>query len=291
MSAGDGPRPEPSTDDEDEGLFYRFLNDETGPLMFAREMLTSIATVAAVGVLLFAISGVWPPMVAVESSSMDPNMQKGDLIFVTEPGRFAPDAARGDTGVVTYETGQEVGYKTFNDYGTVVIYESSSEFRPPIIHRARFWVDEGENWYDRANEAWVQGADNCDQMDNCPAPHAGFITKGDNNNYYDQTGDIRAPVKPEWVIGTARVRIPYLGWVRLGVSGAMVADTGITSATTADDAATPGPVEMVTDPTGNVSTSSTGDVTVSGGAVASMASPSVSAQGPTPASTAPTATA
>ncbi|QKY20701.1 S26 family signal peptidase [Halolamina sp. CBA1230] len=236
MSAGEGPPPEPSTDDDEpDGLLRRFLTAETGPLMFAREMLTSIATVAAVGLLLFAVSGVWPPMVAVESSSMSPNMQTGDLIFVTEPGRFAPDAARGETGVVTHRVGKEVDYKTFNDFGTVIVYESRGS-SPPIIHRARFWVEDGENWYDEANEAWVQGADNCEEMDNCPAPHAGFITKGDNNAYYDQTNNIREPVKPEWLIGTARVRIPYLGWVRLGFSGAATTgpgpiDAGVASAT------------------------------------------------------------
>ncbi|WP_435119595.1 S26 family signal peptidase [Halolamina sp. C58] len=234
MSAGEGPPPKPSAgDDEPDGLIQQFLHAESGPLMFAREMVTSMATVALVGLLLFAISGVWPPMVAVESGSMNPNMQKGDLIFVTEPGRFAPDAARGDTGVVTHRVGEEVGYKTFNDFGTVVIYERRSG--PPVIHRARFWVEDGENWYDEANKAWIEGADNCAEMDNCPAPHAGFITKGDNNAYYDQTRNIREPVKPEWLIGTARLRIPYLGWVRLGFSGAATTgpvDPGVASATT-----------------------------------------------------------
>ena len=235
MSAGDGLPPESPDDNEENGLLYRFRHDESGPLMFVRELLTSMATVAAVGLLLFGLSGVWPPMVAVESGSMEPSMQRGDLIFVTEPGRFAPDAARGDTGVVTYEVGEEVGYSTFNGYGSVVIYERGSGYGTPVIHRARFWVEEGENWYDEANKDWIRGADNCEELQYCPAPHSGFITKGDNNGYYDQVRDIRAPVKPEWLIGTARLRIPYLGHVRLGVSGATIAgpvDGGVVSATT-----------------------------------------------------------
>jgi len=233
MSAGEGPPPEPSAEDEEpDGLLRRFLTAESGPLMFAREMLTSMGTVALVGLLLFGISGVWPPMVAVESGSMNPNMQKGDLIFVTEPGRYAPDAAHGDTGVVTHDVGEQVDYKTFNNYGTVVVYNNPGNFGPPIIHRARFYVEEGENWYDEANKAWVEGAENCDQMNNCPAPHAGFITKGDNNAYYDQTGGISSPVKADWVVGTARVRIPYLGWVRLGFSGAATSTPSVTAAET-----------------------------------------------------------
>jgi len=83
-------------------------------------------------------------------------------------------------------------------------------------------VDDGENWYDRADPA-VLDADSCDELRNCPAPHAGFITKGDNeatNDYYDQAKGLSSPVKPEWVRGTAQYRVPYLGWVRLTVSGA-----------------------------------------------------------------------
>jgi signal peptidase len=52
------------------------------------------------------------------------------------------------------------------------------------------------------------------------APHAGYITKGDNevtNRYYDQQGQVSymLPVKEEWVIGVAKYRIPYIGYLRL----------------------------------------------------------------------------
>jgi len=82
-----------------------------------------------------------------------------------------------------------------------------------------FWVEDGENWYDEANEQYLR-ADDCDELANCPAPHAGFITKGDNNGEYDQARRISTVVKPDWVRGTAEVRIPWLGWVRLYFSGA-----------------------------------------------------------------------
>jgi signal peptidase len=213
--------------------------------MFIREMLTSVLAVVAIGLLLFAVSGVWPPMVAVESGSMEPHMEKGDLIFITEPGRFAPDTAHDETGVVTYETAEETGYRTFGSYGSVVIYDNPDSFGPPIIHRARFWVDDGENWYDEANPKYI-GADNCEELRYCPAPHAGFITKGDNNAEYDQANGISAPVRPEWVQGVAQIRIPYLGWVRLGFSGAAFAtpaDTGVEMTASGGD----GGVEVTTD--------------------------------------------
>ena len=218
------PRPQPGTRaaDRDVSFLTRFRTAQSGPLLFVRETLYSALTVAAVGFLLFAISGVWPPMVAVESGSMEPEMSRGDLIFVTEPERFTPDYAYGDTGVVTVEIGSEEGYRSFGGNGSVVIYHPPDRIGSPIIHRAHFYVEEGENWYDRANPAHMN-ANDCSQLSNCPAPHDGFITKGDANARYDQASNIAGPVRSEWIRGTARIRIPYLGYVRLKLAGALAA--------------------------------------------------------------------
>ena len=203
---------------------------------FVREVVSSLAIVAAIGLLLFAVSGLWPPMVAIESPSMAPNMQTGDLVFVMEEHRFAGGAARGDTGVVPHRAGAAAGYKEFNEYGDVIVYRPDGDPNAvPIIHRARFWVNDGENWYDKANQAYLGGAENCEELANCPAPHGGFITKGDNNGLYDQVGSyepISSPVKPSWVTGTAEFRIPWLGRIRLlfGTVNTNVAGAGTVSA-------------------------------------------------------------
>ncbi|MFC7187689.1 S26 family signal peptidase [Halorubrum yunnanense] len=203
---------------ESESLVYRFRHDREGALMWIREMLSSVAIVLAIGLILFGVSGVWPPMVAVESGSMEPNMEVGDLVFVTEPGRLAPDAADNDVGVVTYEEGRATDYRTFDSYGSVVIYRPPGRTASPIIHRAMFHVEEGENWYDRA-EGEYHSAGGCAELRHCPAPHDGFITLGDNNGAYDQANGLAPPVRAEWVTGVARVRVPYLGYVRLIASG------------------------------------------------------------------------
>jgi signal peptidase len=216
------PDPVPGSG-SDESFARRLWSAQSGPLFFLREVGTSVGAVVLVGLVLFGVSGVWPPMVAVESGSMEPHMHKGDLVFITEPGRFTPDAAYERTGVVTAETGTDVGYRTFGGPGSVVVYDDPGRGGPPIIHRAEFYVEEGENWYDRADPEYVS-ADSCSELRNCPAPHAGFITKGDANGRYDQVSGIAEPVKPSWITGIARVRIPYLGWVRLGLSN--IAQTG-----------------------------------------------------------------
>lgn len=196
-----------------------------GWLIYLYDLVSSVAIVLLIGGLLFAASGVWPPMVAIESPSMEPTMERGDLVYVMEADRFPGDGSHSETGVVTAQRGQSTGYEKFGDYGDVIVFEpNGNERRTPIIHRAMLWVEEGERWVERANPNYLKGADSCDDLpdDLCPAPHSGFITKGDNNPSYDQVSGIvrKGPVKPGWVIGTAELHVPYLGQIRLNSAGA-----------------------------------------------------------------------
>ena len=206
-------------DESDEGRrsdgTWRSLDTDRPSVVLLRETASTVAVVALLGLLLFAVSGVWPPMVAVESGSMEPEMHRGDLVVTAEEHRFSPAFGYADTGVVTHRIGARESYRTFHDYGDVVIYRPYGDpARTPIIHRARFWVNDSENWYAKANPKYLSGED-CDAVPNCPAPHAGFITKGDANDRYDQVMPLSGPVRPDWIRGTAEVRIPYLGYVRL----------------------------------------------------------------------------
>jgi signal peptidase len=172
-------------------------------------------------------------MVAVESGRMEPHMYRGDLVFLMGVDRFPPAAAQGETGVVTYQSGQSVDYRSFGDYGDVVVYSAGGPGGTAIIHRVRFWVDAGENWYPRVNQAYIpEGVNGCEDLQYCPADHAGFITKGDANRYYDQANRISPPVRPEWIRGTAELRIPWLGHVRLFVSDALATNRSVDSTPT-----------------------------------------------------------
>lgn len=162
-----------------------------------RDVLFVIAVVAIfISVSRIAL-GLWTPMVAVESGSMIPHIQIGDIIFVESADRKE---------VITYMEGKQSGYTSFDDYGDVILYRPKGQDGvTPIIHRAMDYVEKGE-------PMWEGGP---------PAPHAGYITKGDNsktNSKYDQQGDIShlQPVKREWIIGVARFsRVPILGCVSL----------------------------------------------------------------------------
>lgn len=193
-------------------------------------MVTTSAAVVAVACLLTVAAGVWPPFVAIESGSMAPNVQQGDLVFVVAEHRFASDAAVDGTGVVSAERGYAAGYTRIGNSGDVILFRPNGDPHvTPVIHRAMFYVEAGENWYGEADPRYVGAAENCEQLRHCPAPNAGFITLGDANTRYDQATPRYEPVKPSWVTGRAAIRIPYLGWIRLvvdDISGAtMTAQT------------------------------------------------------------------
>ncbi|WP_226022476.1 S26 family signal peptidase [Halomicrobium salinisoli] len=190
--------------------------------VYAYDLVSSVVAVGLVGAFLFAVSGVWPPLVAIESGSMDPHIEKGDLVFVVEEERFPGDRAIADTGVVTARSGERTGYRTFRGHGDVVVYQPDGNAREtPIIHRATFWVEAGENWVAEADPEYLGGATDCSEVATCPANHSGFVTLGDANSKYDQVSRHPGcdgycdPVKPRWVVGTAEVRVPELGFVRL----------------------------------------------------------------------------
>ena len=188
--------------------------DRPGVMVYVTDIVSSAGAVLLVGLLLFAVSGVWPPLVAIESPSMEPHIDTGDLVFVMEEERFpGPNAHYGVTTAAAADS-----YTRFERAGDVIVYSPDGDRRAtPIIHRAMLWVEDGENWYDRADQSAIGSADSCAELTNCPAPHAGFITKGDNNNRYDQVGGatISSPVRPPWVVGTAELRVPILGQIRL----------------------------------------------------------------------------
>jgi len=200
------------------GKLYAFLTD-INPLMplleklkkfyrsdsFWAGLLRDALFVIAIVVVFSSVSqialGLWTPMVAVESGSMIPHIQIGDIILVESVDRI---------DVVTYMDGKQNNYTSFDDYGDVILYMPyGREGVTPIIHRAMYYVEKGD-------EMWHGGP---------PAPHAGYITKGDNsktNPSYDQQGSISymQPVKKEWVIGAARfVRVPFLGCVSITIRG------------------------------------------------------------------------
>ncbi|MDD2439589.1 MAG: S26 family signal peptidase [Methanosarcinaceae archaeon] len=175
--------------------------EESFLISLGKDVLSVLAFLLLFMLLSKMVFGLWTPMVAVESGSMEPHMQKGDIIFIKNIERVE---------LITNEEGQEnSGPRSFGEYGHVILYKPyGQEGVTPIIHRAMYHVNAGE-------PMWENGP---------AAPYSGYITKGDNpvtNNHFDQEGQIsyHTPIKDEWIIGVAKYRIPYLGHIRLLFSG------------------------------------------------------------------------
>ncbi|RBQ24821.1 MAG: hypothetical protein ALMCE001_09960 [Methanocorpusculum sp. MCE] len=165
---------------------------------FIRDILLVFIVVAAIGCALFAVSGTWPPLVAVESPSMVPNLNVNDLVFVVDENRYG--------GFMTMVEAQETGTVSFGGYGDVIVYQPNGITGvTPIIHRAITWINASV-----AEEAGFTA----------DAAHAGYVTKGDNNELYDQDAIFSAygrmqPVKEEWIVGKALFAIPLIGIIPL----------------------------------------------------------------------------
>ena len=170
-------------------------------------LLAPAAAVLLVALVVAAAAGSWPPFVAVESGSMEPTVERGDLVVVTATERFPWGGLAGhaEPGAPTRLGGR----------GDVVVFDLPDAERRPILHRIAFPVSAGEDWTDRADPALLDG--DCDDIAACPAPHDGYVTYGDANGEYDQSAGIAPVVREEWISAKALVSVPNLGWFRVGV--------------------------------------------------------------------------
>ena len=208
----------------------------------------AIGSVVIVFLLTFAYSGNWPPMVVIESGSMEHDnnplysepryshigtIDTGDLVVVKKVKK---------SDIVTYLEGKKTDYKKYGDYGDVIVYYKNGietyDGQPvtPVIHRAMAWVEvvdkENETYYipeiDTTFQGKIQlaeiglgGGASIQNIQN-----SGYITKGDSTGnphpdqltHYDITGAPVQPVDPGWVVGMAKGELPWFGLIKLRVT-------------------------------------------------------------------------
>jgi signal peptidase len=130
-------------------ILEQFRTSDHWAVSLARDLLWVIAVVGGIALALYLICGTWPAVVTIESGSMIPNMNIGDLVVVVQKDRFGE--------LRTWDDGKISGYKKFGDYGDVVIYRPNGitdlwaqvgllpfSQQHPIIHRAITWIEAGE---------------------------------------------------------------------------------------------------------------------------------------------------
>jgi signal peptidase I len=148
---------------------------------FICDILYVVVIIGVISAVSQLTLGLWTPMVAVESGSMVPNLNIGDIVLVQGASR---------TGVIPWDTAQTNGYSTFNNPGDVILYLPYGKERlglidqakaifgipyppekaTPIIHRAMSYINQSQPMWDGGPKA----------------PFSGYITKGDHNDRIDQ---------------------------------------------------------------------------------------------------------
>lgn len=195
----------------------KFWQTDNYWLALLRDILVAFLVVAVILSIVYAYSGSVTPLVAVQSGSMEHNTTTG--LLDQNNGIYVGDVVLiHKVQVVTNKEGKATNHQSFGDYGDVIVYRpNGDEHATPIIHRAMYWVNAGDRL-----------------PNNQTAAHAGYITKGDHNQDYDQPllfggSPVVEPVKPEWVIGVATLRVPEIGNLRLALP------TGINALITISD--------------------------------------------------------
>ena len=258
------------------------MGDSDPMRTLVREIILAAGMIALLVLAMWAHTGSMPPLVVVESNSMQHDstgevgtIDAGDLVLVHSP----------DNNIIitfaeaTDPDSQHFGYESLGMEGDVIIYERNGESdSTPIIHRALFKVDIGQStpsdeegvcsedavlWQDECITSWtVPGSNQVDvesinlifdgnetgkyacggvaaqhgsgwfSVEDFTPSNPGYITLGDNNDCNDDQGvfefarglnslhsGVIKPVERDWVIGISGAEIPWLGTVKLMVSG------------------------------------------------------------------------
>ena len=150
----------------------------------------------------------------------------GDLVFVRKV--FQP-------GEVESKADGKGG--SYGGPGDVIVFHpNGNRGTTPVIHRALFWVQVngdgtlsvpafGLDHVRRVDSREAMQMAGCDVASTfaaqpsdpvgiAPADRSGFVTRGDNNGIADQCSGMM-PARMPWVIGKARLEVPWVGLVNL----------------------------------------------------------------------------
>ncbi len=115
---------------------------------FLRDLAVAFLLVAIVFGALFAFARTWPPMVVVESGSMQHSNTEGFLGVVDTGDIVIVQTAPRRQDIATYVQGRAVGSSNYGDFGDVIVFQDPDG--PPgrwIIHRALVFLA----WNETAN--------------------------------------------------------------------------------------------------------------------------------------------
>lgn len=230
---------------------HHFLTRHDSPYPFVRDVAIGGLVLLLVLSSLWMYTGRWghSPVVVVESGSMmhcsngfvplgrDCDSSRYGRLGTIDPGDLI--LVRDVDGPGDLATFADGGQERSGAPGDVVVYQpNGAPGVTPVIHRAMFHiVAEADGTYsfpelglshrssldpddlglDRADYRIGPGCQEVAWAHSVRSGGGGLITKGDNNDCFDQaqSGLGYQPVQDEWILGKARGEIPWLGLVKL----------------------------------------------------------------------------
>ncbi len=226
--------------------------------LWARELFLAFGLVTLLLGSMWIATGMFPPLVVVESGSMMHDTEDGsigsidpgDLVLVMNPDR---------SEVITYVEAidpnhEEFGYESHGMHGDVIVFNKNGDSSTPVIHRAIAkavsnisggWDVPGTPIRNSTSISMeidykcpYHGGDYNLRIVNWTPYNEGFLTSGDNrvtngckidqiyatgqdsrNGLKDEFGNPVTEVRDEWIIGVASSEIPWIGAIKLGFSG------------------------------------------------------------------------
>ena len=223
-----------------------------------RDFYISIGVIAVVLIggysALTVYTGFTAPFSVIMSESMQHSntesqlgvIDTGDVVITQDPDKAT---------IYSYVEGTQNGYRTFGDFGSVIIYERGSNHNP-VIHRAIVWLEYNDTtqtwsapslegytgpWYfedeeNNKHHTWnnihgtlvfdditFSGKNNISiNLDKLPKS-SGYLTMGDNpeeNSYFDQSVNIVDHLISEEDIKSVPIfEIPWLGTLKILLNG------------------------------------------------------------------------
>lgn len=203
---------------------------------------------------LTAYARVWPPIVVIESGSMQHGNEVSSLGIADTGDIVIMQAGLSPQDIVTYVEGRARGYSTYGDYGDIILFQRPSEALL-VIHRPilrLLWNDtgggfdvpslleleRGADWesnepmplglkvgdtltihnatfQDLSIQLFISGFVSQVVAQRCTSENPCYVTMGDNNApNYD-----RSLVRHSWVVARARGELPWMGLIKLVLGG------------------------------------------------------------------------
>lgn len=111
-----------------------------------KDVLIAFIIVLIIISSIYIYTGNWPPVVVVESDSMQHSDDESFLGVIDTGDLVLVKSIESENDVVSYMKGKRTGHETYNEYGDVLIYRKNGyKDSTPVIHRALIWLEYNES--------------------------------------------------------------------------------------------------------------------------------------------------